>query len=116
MIIERLKEWSLLLLGFLVLFWFFTRTIGETFGLWLAFVAVMFLPGLLLAKWFLPDWNAWEQALLASFVGFGSGPLILYYLSVFGLTSVRVPFIIALALVSLVLILIVERKTGKENL
>jgi len=107
---ENWKETGLVALGFLLLFWIFTRSAGQAFSIWYSFLTVMFLPGLLFARWALPDWAAWEQALFGAFIGFGAGPLIIYYLSYIGLSSVQPAYIIGIAVLSLAGIIILDRK------
>lgn len=106
----RIKENALVAVSFLVLFWIFTRSAGQAFSIWYSFLAVMFFPGLLFAKWALPDWSAWEQALFGSFVGFGAGPIIIYYLSYIGLHSIQPMYIIGVAVFSIAGIILLDRK------
>lgn len=104
------KEAGIVAVGFLTIFFVFTRGIAEAFSLWFAFLAVMFIPGLLIARWLLPDWSAWEQSLFGAFAGFGAGSLVLYYLSFIGIASVQKWVIILVTFAFLAGIFMIEKR------
>lgn len=85
--------WITPLLWLVFFIWF------GTFQLWIGFMLAVYIPGLLVTEFALPDWKALYKSLIAPAFGMGTLPLLYYILSYLGLTPLRGWVTITLALI-----------------
>ncbi len=101
----------------LALMIFFTRSLGEAVGLAAAVVFIWVIPGYALIHFLLKDGlDELEKVLLGTFMGFGAASFVLYYLNLFGFSSIKPFFGYAIGLVCAALLFYENfKKLGKSE-
>lgn len=107
--IKDFKYAGIMLLLFLAVFIYFTRSLAEALGLWWAFLILIYIPGYFIAEYAFDTWDELEKSIISPFAGIGLTPLFLYYLSIFGINSVQSVFCIIFAVIFLILTLFKDK-------
>jgi hypothetical protein len=102
------------LVGWLMVFFLFTRNLQEAAALFLTFVLMGFLPGFCIVIYSLQRPSLFENSLLASFIGIWVIPLLMYCASFFMIHAVSIWFSILIAVISVVFTILHPLITRKK--